>query len=545
VEDRAVIVGFDTETYPIRPGRQAPLVVCVQTRAGGVEPREEGLDRLEALLASEAVLTAHSAAYDAACSIASRPRLLRPWFEAYSADRVTCTKVREKLITIADGSAHSGTAYDLLSCLERRKVPHDFKAGDKGGDPDAWRVRYAELDGVPVAQWPAEAVRYALADLSVEDLHAAQEDKPAEYLVDQYRQSRADFLLYLQSCSGMRTDPRAIDAFARKVEIEHEHHRRILQAEGIVRSDGSRILAEARGRMRSVCETKGLPVAITKTGRENKSEAFEYTALDADACLASGDEVLKSYARYTSVGTLRKRAARLALAGTIPIQPRFDVLKRTGRTSSSMGDVKPGKPLLAFGDQVQNLNREPGLRECYVARPGHVLISVDWSAAELHSLAQVCTWMGLESGLADVLNAGRDPHMNFGAHMNGWGYEWAKHQALKGLLGEAIRKAAKAARQGGKAANFGFPGGLGVAKFRQYAAKTYGVGLTEEEAYELREWWFRLYPEMRHYFAHINQMLEECRDLVHGQTRRLGPHAPILRDRRGPAQSRQALELRA
>ena len=40
---------LDQETYPIRPGRQAPRVVCVQSRVDGVdrlELREPGLDRL-------------------------------------------------------------------------------------------------------------------------------------------------------------------------------------------------------------------------------------------------------------------------------------------------------------------------------------------------------------------------------------------------------------------------------------------------------------------------------------------------------------------
>lgn len=510
-----MIFAFDTETYPIRPGRQAPLVVCVQTLSGGVELREEGLDRLEVALAGEeAILVAHNAAYDAACSIATRPRLLRPWFEAYDADRVTCTQVREKLIMIAAGLAHQGTGYSLLDCLERRKVQHDFQEGDKDS-PDSWRVRYAELDGVPVKDWPAGALRYALADLAVEDLYHAQEEAAeAGWLDDQFRQSRADLFLYLQVCSGMRTDPRAIEAFARKVEEEHEEHRDTLTSAGYVRPDGSKDVRKTQARMRDVCTTKGLPTPITKTGKELESTEDKYTALDADSCKATGDPILQAYAKYTSVGTLRRRAERLALAGNIPIQPRFDVLKRTGRTSSSKGDVKPGRPLLAFGDQVQNLNREPGLRECYVARPGHVLIAVDWSGAELHSLAQVCIWMGLESGLADVLNAGKDAHLNFGAHMKSWDYVWAK-DALRGLHGEDARKRVKAARQAAKAANFGFPGGLGVATFRLYAAKTYGVNLTESEARALRDWWFQLYPEMGSYFEHINLLLEEDLPLVH------------------------------
>jgi len=525
-----VILFFDTETYPIRPGRQAPRVVCVQSRdetGDRIELREAGLDRLESALLGGARIVGHNVAFDAACTIASRPRLLPLWLDAYTDDRVTCTELREKLLRIAQGTAARFQAHGLMTCLERHKIPHMFEAGDKSKGPGSWRTRYAELDGLAVDLWPEDARRYALADLDVSALYEAQEAR-AECLRDEHRQARAGFSLYLQRCRGMRTDARAVAAFARKVEIEHEDVRARLQIAGLVRSDGSKNTKRASERMRLERSAAGLPIPLTKTGRRRvhegeieRAEAEEkYTALDADACAATGDEILIAYARYTSVGTLRRRAERLALAGEIPIQPFFDVLKNTGRTSSSMGDVKPGKPLASFGDQVQNLNREPGLRECYVARPGYVLVSVDWRAAELHSLSQVCTWLGLGSDLGAVLNSGRDAHMNFGAHMRSWEYEWAM-EALQGSHGPDAKRAAKEARQGGKAANFGFPGGLGVEKFRLYAAKTYGVILTDDEARELRAWWFRLYSEMGGYFQHINALLETGQPLRHFMSDRL------------------------
>lgn len=525
-----MIFFFDSETYPIRPGRQAPRVVCVQSRTDQdrIELREDGLDRLEAHLAAGSRIVGHHVAFDAACSIATRPRLLRPWFEAYSADRVTCTLVREKLIRIAEGTADRFQAHGLLTVLERYRIAHGFETGDKSLDGSSWRARYAELDGVPVPEWPPGAVRYALADLDVSRVYAAQEHAPPGWLVDQHAQARADFWLYLQRCGGMRTDPIAVEAFARKVEREHEQHRTTCRNAGLVRSDGSRDTKAAAARMRSICAQKGLRVKLTKTGAAKvKAETIDqaaaveqYTALDADQCAATADPVLVSYARYGSVGTLRRRAERLARAGSIPVQAHFDVLKKTGRTSSSMGDVTPGKPLLAFGDQVQNLNREPGLRECYIARPGHVLISVDWSSAELHSLAQVCLWLGLQSELARVLKAGRDPHLHFACVQRGWAYEWAQ-AAQRGEHGPAAQKEVKDARQWAKPFNFGFPGGLGVEKFRLFAAKAYQIDLTDEQARAGRDAWLNTYPEMVGYFTHISDLIDSGAPLVHFMSERV------------------------
>lgn len=524
-----MIFAFDTETFPIRPGLQAPRVVCVQSLSDDMEPRIElrdpGLDRLEAALDDPGtVLVGHNVAFDALATSATRPRLLRKWFRAYADDRVRCTEIREKLIRIAQGTAGTFQAHGLVDCLNRHKIPHDFRDSDKrAGDPDSWRTRYAELDGIPPEAWPHEARRYALADLAVRALFESQATRyPAEWLADECRQARADFWLSLQSAHGMRTDPRAVAAFQRKVEAENEALRRELIAAGLVRLNGKRDTKAAAARMREVCRAKGLPIPITKTGEEKvqagalsrEEAAEEYTALDADSCAATADPVLVKYARFGSVKTLRSRAERLRIAGSLPIQPRFDVLKETGRTSCSKGEMKPGRPLMAFGDQTQNLNREPGLRECYRARDGYVLVSVDWSAAELHTLAQVCIWLGLDSALARYLNDRIDVHLNFGCAMNGWPYEWAK-AALKGAYGAEVKAEVKAARQGGKAANFGFPGGLGPTKFRLYAAKTYGLDLSESEARAQREWWFRLYPEMHGYFAHINGLLEAEAPLVH------------------------------
>ncbi len=66
----------------------------------------------------------------------------------------------------------------------------------------------------------------------------------------------------------------------------------------------------------------------------------------------------------------------------------------------------------------------------------------------------------------------------------------------------------KVFRQAAKAANFGFPGGLGPETFTQFA-KGYGVDLSIDEAAELRRTWHRAWPEMRDYFNFINGLLDD------------------------------------
>ena len=478
-------------------------MVCVQTPQGGIELREPGLDRIEAALDSGDTLVAHNACFDALACIASRPRLLPKFFKAYEENRVECTKVREMLIRNATGDLKR-YRYNLLSCLKARKISHDFEVGDKESDV---RTSYSKLDGVPVDEWPEAYRRYALADLVVEDLYIAQEGGP---LADQHRQARADFVLALTSAWGMRTDPEAVRAFSRKIDAEHKEIRAFLTTVGLVRVNGKRDTKEAKAAMVELCKQRDIEPELTESGA---------ISLNADACIAAAgsDKHLKAflngepfdqmkaalpaYARYTSVGNLRARTDRLIVAGDLPIQPRFNVLVESGRTSCSTGNVKPGQRPVAFGDQTQNPHRETGVREGYRARDGYVLCSVDWSAAELHSLAQVCVYLGFDSEMASVLNKGIDPHLNFASKMKDWDYEWAKANKKSPEV--------KDARQAAKACNFGFPGGLGVSKFRLFAAKSYNVELTEREANELKQWWLRVYPEMPFYFGHINQLGDE------------------------------------
>lgn len=494
---------FDTETYPIHPGLLAPPVVCLQDADGIHTGRESIRARFVEKLRDPSVLfVGHSVAYDMAVLGEAFPDLLPEIFAAYEADRVVCTKVREKLIRIAQGRSKA-QGYSLADCCDAHKIAHGYNVDAQGQKAEAWRVRYAELEHVPVKDWPADAVRYAELDVTnLRALREAQERYAArmapDLLADQYRQTRADFSLHLMTCWGIRTDPEAVAAFAAKLEEEHKAIRAALTAAGLVRSNGSKDTKKAKARMVSTCHAADLPVKMTTEAQNRKSTKpfVPQVSLDKEACAGSGDPLLVSYARYGSIATLRSRADRLRYGAVTPLQPRYDVLKDTGRVSCSQGDVEPGKPVSTWGFQIQNVHREQGLRECFVPRPGFLLLSCDWGKAELHSFAQVCIWMGFESRMAERLNAGQDPHLDLGAAMLGKDYAWA--------LENKKTPEVKNARQAAKPGNFGFPGGMGDAAFRSFSAAGYGVIFSAIEARLLKARWLERNPEALGYFDFIS-----------------------------------------
>ena len=68
------------------------------------------------------------------------------------------------------------------------------------------------------------------------------------------------------------------------------------------------------------------------------------------------------------------------------------------------------------------------------------------------------------------------------------------------LLGKAPGDVTKSERQLAKACNFGFPGGLGIRAFCEYARTTYGIDtMVESDAARYRDLWLEAFPEMRAY----------------------------------------------
>ena len=152
------------------------------------------------------------------------------------------------------------------------------------------------------------------------------------------------------------------------------------------------------------------------------------------------------------------------------IHPRYNELVNTGRTSCS-------------SPNIQQLPRMGGIRELFRPKKKEsTLIICDYSAIELVTLAQVCVDKYGSSVMADKLNQGMDPHRYYASV----------------LLAKDEEDITKEERQKAKAANFGFPGGLGIKNFILFA-KGYGLDLSEDEAQRMKDAWFDSFPEMRDY----------------------------------------------
>jgi len=172
------------------------------------------------------------------------------------------------------------------------------------------------------------------------------------------------------------------------------------------------------------------------------------------------------------------------------------------------------------GDLRGNMPKAGGVRECFVPRPGHVVVAVDYAACELSCQAdnldeQVVRTVLREdrySTLGQAIRSGDDCHLRVVATLRGEPYaEIAPfYKRVKKLGLDACAadlkewKVMDRQRAGGKEANFGFWGGMGPKKFAFLQARK-GNPITEGFARDLRTGWIYTWdPEATIYFRLAN-----------------------------------------
>lgn len=483
------IVAIDTETWLLEPGLMAPPVVCITTAEDSkpsqlIHRRDPECRRVlqEYLEDDNVVIVGQNFAYDAAVLIQAFPELTKLVFDKYEAGLVCDTQIREQLMDIASDRLRHGH-YSLKS-LVKQYFNLDL-------EKDEWRLRYKELDDVPVNEWPSGAKDYATLDaeytlkvykmqhLAADDYH--DETRPYA-LVNETAQTAGAFALHLTAAWGIRTNKASVDSLEESTRSQLEGLKDILIKAGILIFK-SKKKGEIGGYRKSTSavwklveeayadDEDGVP--LTATGR-TKTDRLTLTQSENELLASVALYVEKQKVLSTTVPLLRR-------AETRPLNTRYG-MANSGRTTSS--------------PNFQNLPRQEGAREAIEARDGFLFCSVDYDTAELRALAQFCEQTFGYSKLAEALRAGDDPHLMLAATILGITHEEAKRR--KG------DKDVKDARQVSKLINFGLPGGMGIDTFILNCAKQ-GVTLTRARVQELKHAYTEQWPEMEAFFEMASQ----------------------------------------
>lgn len=491
-------LAIDTETTLISEDEPIPRLVCATISDGsdsvGIVAHDPDLEsHLREAFRGRTIFA--NVGFDIPVILRRFPALYPDITSALEAGRVHDVILQAKMVDIAAGEKSKTRRYNLGALVERY-LPEDVCRLDKS---DPWRTRYADLLGVAWERWPDGARAYALEDAratalvwqALQFVRGRWSFDPAH---DEPRQVRAAVALAYQTARGICTDAARVDALDRRLEREILESAIVLEREGLARWGGTkksprlvRNTAAIQELIERVATERGVEVPQTKRGASTSESTIKSLGVPHGHPLAHAQ-------RYGSLRTLRSKAIPPLRAPVV--RTDYDPLLETGRTSARGSKLYPSTNL-------QNQPRSGGFRECLVPRPGCVFVISDWSMAELVALAQIQVWMFGRSALADALRDGRDPHAELGATIAG-----------VASLDELEPSDRKRYRTLAKAPNFGYPGGLGVARFVAFVLGTYGIDLSQSEASALRDKWRRQWPEMVDYHRAIGDLLDRCNDTI-------------------------------
>jgi hypothetical protein len=321
-------IAFDFETHLIRPGLQLPPAVCMSwcevvpnaaVKCGmgpgrsGVVTAAEGVALLTYWLEGGARLIGANTAFDSLVSVVKAEdfmRVLRLWVAALEAGRVHDVLIRQQLLDLAAGCYRYERRDDgkpiyhryNLASVAKRTAGRELSKPENEEDTDHWRLRFGELDGLPIEQYPKEAYDYALEDaIATAESFVAQEvlrvtDKRIQRnfpgrdpFVDETRQTIASIPLKAMSAYGLRTDAAAVERLVVEVEEKTLEARADLVEVGLVRAPSYGRNTDA---IVAYIRERGL-LHVFQTGPEQPIR------LCKEAYLAANDRLLAGLADFT------------------------------------------------------------------------------------------------------------------------------------------------------------------------------------------------------------------------------------------------------
>jgi DNA polymerase I-like protein with 3'-5' exonuclease and polymerase domains len=436
-------IAIDFETHLIGNEAVFPKPVCLSAYTGS-EAFLFNNDEARKFLAEHLnvdILIAHNAVFECGVIITHYPELAEKVFAALDNGLIYCTKVNEALWNIQREKAMMKLT---LADLVQHYFDTDISATKTA---DAWRLRYSELDGIPISEWPKEAVEYA-----IDDSIWAYKTKQKQKYINQQLALKSAVFLNIMGATGFSIDNERVLLLEKEIWEYLTPRYDFLVKEGfcdyIARQKQPRKQIK---KLKAYVEDLGVTLQYTtKGGVATSGEAISaYLTEQPNPVLQAFSEL----SRYEKI--LTSYVSRLKSAKKIYSQ--YSTTKNTGRTSSSASKLFDSINIQQIPRAVEGVSYD--VRNCFVPREGFKVCSIDYSGLELCSAAHQLFTTLKYSCMRDALNEGDKPtdmHSKLAAKLKGISYEeFMEHKSEY-----------KDARQKAKPINLGFPGGIGYDTMR-------------------------------------------------------------------------------
>lgn len=531
-------LSVDLETELIGPGAIFPEPICIAWGNGTEQKVSKAVEEKFSALAEYAinrdvVLVFHNSSFDLNVLVHHYPKFKETILKLCKKKLISDTMIIELLL---DLSTSGTTIQKPLSSLAKKYLEKDISDSKQA---DGIRYRYGEYKDIPIQDWPEEAINYAKQDVLVTwQVRVAQSKAIRPEGVSSANtealQIMAAFALGRITDYGIMIDQDRVQELKKKFNDIIDEPRQVLLANGFLEKEYKTHKSYTMNRCEKCnsvqpreepkCMDCGLKTHLKKMWKVER----EFVGYKKN-CKKLRDylqQIYPSMASYTTSGQVELGVEKLELyppdviisnyislieyekmlTSYIPsleeasptLHPDFSVLKETGRTSSTQSSNYPSI-------NIQQIPKDFGIRECFIPRPGHYFLSIDYSGLELVSASQsmINIFGKGNSEMARYLNAGDSPqdlHALLGAKIYSLQQKRTvpveEFRELKKTDPETYSKF----RTMAKPLNLGYPGGIGPKTMVATCRKDWGFELSIQEATLFRETFFELYPEFVRFF---------------------------------------------
>lgn len=452
---------LDFETYLISAEMPAPKPVCLSFTNGkttGIYNSFETMHRFLKECLEHHTIIAHNAKFELLV-IYEWFKDLRPLLvKALSEGRIYCTYLHE----LVYNAKRKKELKDIsLAGLVKHYFQEDISEDKK--NPNAWRLRYGELEGIPLKEWPAEAIQYAEMDsVWAYKLHKRQRLAPCK----QRHHLEADFYLNLMGNYGIEIDSERVKELDKEVTNLLKPFQEFLIDQGFMRLEKGNIKRNMKVFQQYCKNTFGKDCITTDKGIPSTTVEVltKYLKIDPD------NKIIRTYVDLMTYDKTKSAFISNLLEATELDNPimrsQYTPCVTTGRTSSRKSKAFPSVNIQQMPRSIPNVKWD--IRNCYKPRDGYKLCSIDYAGLELASCAHQLYKTFSRSEMRDTINDGDYPvdmHSKLAftlRNLDGKYPQTTYEEFVKNKKKETFKEW----RQLAKPINLGFPGGIGYDTMR-------------------------------------------------------------------------------
>lgn len=457
------ITAIDYESFLVSNEAPIPKAVCLSYAVEQKSGLHVGMDNMEMfmgqLLESDSIIVSHNATFELLVTYQNFPKLRELLWKSLEAGRWYCTQLGQQLLNNVSKKQVVGMS---LADLVKHYKKLDISATKT--DPDAWRLRYSELDGVPLENWPEAAVKYAIDDsiFALQIYHFQTRQRATHGTKYQLVNTnvmkehiKASFALNLMATRGLLVDKDRVNVLSEEVDAILKPYQDKLESLGFMTRTKKGTLTKNSKQLRDYIGANFKELRYTESGEVSIAR----NSLDA-YLLEKEDEILESFMK---MGVYEKAKStyinRLKQADPV-IRSSYNAIVSSGRTSSRASSAYPSVNIQNQPRELKDVTWD--IRNCYIPRPGYKLVSIDYNNLELLAVGVSLYNIYGRSAMLDLINRGDVPtdlHSVFACKLMSAdiGREVTYEEFMKNKKDKEYKKY----RDKGKPVTLGSPAGMG------------------------------------------------------------------------------------